>query len=572
MDNALDIEYILKAVRRRIWYFIVPFIVIGIVAVSVAVFLPPIYNSSGTILIEAQGIPADFVRSTVTSYIDQRLQTISQIVQSRTNLAKLLQEFNLYQDERDTKTVEELVQQMRENIITNSIEGIDPETGKETLTVAFVVGFQGENPRQVRDVANRLVSMYLEENLRTRTEQAETTYKFLEDRLVLLEKEIQTTEAKLAAFKESHLHTLPELMQLNLTNLERTRDAIDAKQEYLKSLINRQVVLEEQLGLTDPGVIDGSSTEKEIDNLRNQYVALKASLSENHPDVIRLRNQLQSMGAMVDSEGVISAKSEELTAKREELAQAEASYSEKHPDVVRLRKEVAKLEASIADLSEIKELGIPTEEKKPSNPAYLQLIMQINTNQGDIEKEKLALKDLEKKYEMFQQRLEATPRVEQEYLALQRNYNQAQSKYRETLAKLQAASEGVELEEENIAEKMTLIDPPQIPLSPNKPNRKLIALAGMVLAMLAGLGCGIAAEFLDQRVHSAKEVPQLANSPLLAVIPAIKTREDARRKRLRMALIIGLVLGGVIGGLAAAHFLVMPLEDLFSFVIDRFTM
>lgn len=571
MDNAaLDMNYILSAIRRRIWYFLIPTVLISVAALAVAVYLPPVYRSEGTILIEAQGIPQDFVRTTVNSYIDQRLQTISQIVQSRSNLVSLLNQFNLYAKDREDDTTAELVDRMRENIFTETIAGVDPDTGKETVTVAYTVGFQGENPRQVREVANRLISLYLEENMKTRTEQAETTYKFLEERLAELEAEIKNTEAKLAEFKEEHLHTLPELMELNLNNLERTRDNIAARQELIKSLINRQVVLEEQLGVIEPN-FSNTSTQTEVESLRNQYVALKATLSPNHPDVIRLKSQLESLGAVVDSEGALEEKNDELIIKRQQLATAESKYADKHPDVVRLRKEVAELEKSIDELGELQTIGVPGKDAKPTNPAYLDLSMQIRANKGDIEKEKLALDKLEEKYQEIEARVEATPRVEQQYLSLQRNYRQAQAKYSETLAKLQAANEGVELEEENIAEKMTLIDPPQTPEKPHKPNRMLIVLAGVILALMSGVGCGVLAEFLDQSVHSTKDVSQLAQAPMLAVIPRIRSREDRRKARMRTILLTSLAVGGLLALLAAVHFFMVPLDILVDYIINRFS-
>ena len=108
-----DIRDYLIAIRKRKTAIISIFSAILFLTVLIAFLLPSIYKSSSTILIEQQEIPPELVMSTVTSYAAERIQTIQARVMTRTNLLKIIDKFNLYVDERELETTEEIVQRMR---------------------------------------------------------------------------------------------------------------------------------------------------------------------------------------------------------------------------------------------------------------------------------------------------------------------------------------------------------------------------------------------------------------------------------------------------------------------------
>src|SRR5690606_18713760 len=143
--------------------------------------LPAIYKSRGIILIEKQDIPEDLVRSLVTSYADQRIQVISQRVLTTANLVEIIEKFGLYAEERAKDPIEAIVQQMREDITVEPISAdVVYDRGRAAkATIAVEIAFDSKDPATARRVANDLVSLFLNENLKQRTEAAEETLNFL---------------------------------------------------------------------------------------------------------------------------------------------------------------------------------------------------------------------------------------------------------------------------------------------------------------------------------------------------------------------------------------------------------
>ncbi|MBU0482803.1 MAG: chain-length determining protein, partial [Proteobacteria bacterium] len=169
-------------VKRRKWSFILPATIVFVAAAVVALALPSVYKSTSTILIEEQDIPAEFVMTSVTSYAEQRLQSIHQRIVSYTKLLEMINRFNLYPDLKERWTTEEIVEKMREDIILEPIstDVVDRRTGRPSVaTIAFTLSYEGKSPQVVQRVANTLASLFLEENLQVREKQATETSEFL---------------------------------------------------------------------------------------------------------------------------------------------------------------------------------------------------------------------------------------------------------------------------------------------------------------------------------------------------------------------------------------------------------
>src|SRR3989344_8737633 len=204
-EQTKDLRDFIDAFRRRRGLVFIIFTVIFSISVLAALLWPPTYRSAATILIEEQGIPSELVRSTITTYAWQRIQTISQRVMSRTNLLEIVDKYKLYQGKRAFETNEEIVERMRNDIKLDpvSAEVVDPRTGRPTsATIAFTLSFDCERPDVMQRVANELTTLYLNENIKSRTEKVTETYDFLTDEANKLSQQIAELEAQQAAFKE----------------------------------------------------------------------------------------------------------------------------------------------------------------------------------------------------------------------------------------------------------------------------------------------------------------------------------------------------------------------------------
>jgi uncharacterized protein involved in exopolysaccharide biosynthesis len=265
----------------------------------------------------------------------------------------------------------------------------------------------------------------------------------------------------------------------------------------------------------------------------------------------------------------VKDKYRELEEKRTQLTLLGQKYSDKHPDVIRLRKDVDGLEQAVKVASAQQKVMKHDLDEKPDNPAYVNLSTQIASTEMEISNQKKVLAEFRRKYDEYQKRIEQSPKVEQEYKELQRDYVNTQLKYQETTARLQTAKEAKKLEDKQMAEKLTLVDPPALPEKPYKPNRLVILLLGLVLSLGLGAGYGTLAENLDSSVRSVTDLAKLANSPVLAAIPDIVTVADRHHAaRMRLFSAFGAMLTVTVA-LLSVHVFFRPLDVIWVQVVRK---
>ena len=187
----------------------------------------------------------------ITSFADQRLQTINQRIMSTTNLIEVMNRFHLYQELKDRQTTDEIIEKMRKKDIkfaTISADVIDPRSGRPAqATIAFSVSYEGKSPEMVQQVAAELASLYLQENLKTRERQSSETYKFMEDEMKDVQGKAAALDAKIAEYKQKHITSLPELAQLNQQAVDQVDRDLDRMQDQMRTLRERESYLEQQL-------------------------------------------------------------------------------------------------------------------------------------------------------------------------------------------------------------------------------------------------------------------------------------------------------------------------------------
>jgi protein tyrosine kinase modulator len=575
MESEKDLRYYWRALLVRKQYFIWPALAIMVIAVLIALLLPSVYESKSAILIEEQQIPPEFVRSTVTGYADQRIQSLNQQILSRTKLLEIIRQFGLYADLRNRYTQEEIVDNMRDDINVDliSAEVADQKRkrsgrpgSQEGVTIAFTIAYRGKNPDTVQKVAGTLASLYLQENLKIREQQAKTTTKFLETELKEIQAQLASIGGKITDFKAKHEGILPELQQFNLSQSERLEKEIDQLKVQIQATEDRKIYLEGQLATVKPDTpIISSTGERVLDpnsrlhQLEVVLADLQSKFSSNHPDVIKVKREMAELQKLTGVRGGSpSLKRQKLTKLQAELAEKQGRYSDQHPEVIKLKKEIAELEK----LPDSRQPAKPVDQ--PENPAYVNLLTNIQSAANDIQALKRQKADLADKLKMYRQRLEDAPKVEQEYLALTRDYQNAHTKHQEIMNKIMEARIAEGMEESQKAEKFTIIDPASYPEKPVAPKRGLIALAGLILGLGAGLGMVALAENLDHTVKSTDELAWLTGQPVLGRIALIVTPEDIARKKQRKHLIWSLMGLSLFAGIVIFHFFVMDLWILYA--------
>lgn len=570
-EQSKSLQDYLVGIRLRRSQMVVIFTVMAVLGVLIALLWPPTYRSTATILIEEQQIPSELVQSTVTSYAAQRIQTISQRVMTRENMMGIINKFGLYSESRERETTEETLDRMRDDIELEMISAdvVDPRTGRPTTaTIAFSLAFNGQHPEQVQRVANELTTLYLQENIKTRASKAQETLAFLTDEANRLNKTIAELEQKMADFKAKNSESLPELQTLLRQQIERVEREISDTTTQIRALEERRFYLEGQLGPLDPYGDDvAMSPSARLKALRIEYAAAASRYSADHPDVLRMKREIENLERET---GQVSSKDtlrEQLAAVDVQLAAARDKYSEEHPDVVRLLREKASLETALSKAPAATSRG----QRNPDNPAYVTLQAQLHAALNDIRSLQERRTQLEKKIESYEARLTAMPLVEGEYRNLTRDLENANEKYKEIKYKQMQAQVAQQLESESKGERFSLIDPPALPEEPIKPNRPAIIFLSFVLALAGSLGYALLADNMDSTIRGSRGVLATLNMAPLSVIPylATDTEQSKQRGRKRVVFISVVTVVGLIALLI--HLFIQPLDVLWFRALRRFS-
>ncbi len=560
MEKQKDLKYYFNLFKNKKWFIIIPALLISFFGFIVAFMLPSVYESSSTILIEEQQIPPDFVRTTVTGFAEQRIQSITQQILSRTRLWETIKQFDLYKDLLNKYTQEEIIEKMRSNISLQTISADMTDKGKkgrgqEGMTIAFTISFRGDNPGKVQKVAGHLASLYLEQNLKDRQEKAETTTKFLEAELQGLDERIKAIGDQIARFKQAHEGTLPELKSHNLAQAERLENEIKQLELQIRAAQDRKAYLEGQLATINPDlpVVGQEATMDPKARLYMLRVALSSLLSRvsaDHPDVKKIKREIAELEKVVSAQGgQASVRRQKLTQLRAELA-SKGNLSTDHPEIKRLQKEIARLEAE----RDAPAPAMPPQVPDPNNPAYIGLKSQIQSIDNEIALRLRQQEEMRQKLRMYRQRLEDTPKIESEYAALLRDYQNAQSKHMEVMNKLLTSRIAEGMEEHQKAEKFTLIDPASFPEKPVSPNRLLIVAAGLLLGLASGVGLVLLTDHLDHTIKDADELGWLTDLPVLGSISLMQSPVAAQQMKKRRRFIAVLTCGSIVVILVLVHF------------------
>ncbi|MCS6317309.1 MAG: lipopolysaccharide biosynthesis protein [Nitrospira sp.] len=546
-------------------------------SLAAAVLWPPTFKSTATILIEEQEVPAELVHSTITSYADQRIEMIKQQVMSRSSLWKVVEQYNLYPDMRRDNPTEEVVKRFIKDIEVEVISAdvIDKRTQHATkATIAFTVSYNSGSPDTAQRVANELTSLFLGENLKSRERQAQETTTFLKQEAEGLAAHIEEVEAKLAKFKQRASGALPELMPLNLQMMNQAdRELMDLDQQ-IRSLEERKSYLDGELATIKPNTPILSVTGERIldsverlSGLRAEYAGASANLSPDHPDVIKMKQEISALEKETGANPETQEIAKQLIDARARQATLADRLGKDHPDVLQATRTIGALER---ELSRIGTTPGNNPMQRPENPAYINIQAQLNSVNSSLEALKTSRTTIKRRLQDYAKRIERTPELEPDYLVLARDRDTSAQKYQDIRSRLLEAKVSEGLEVQRKGERFSLIDPPGMPESPEKPNRKAIVLLGFILALAGGAGSAAVAEHLDRSIRTPEQVVRLTQAFPLAVIPYMPNREDLARALKRRRMIRTASLGALVLLLLVSHLFWTPLDVLWYATLKRF--
>lgn len=492
-SDGIDIRRYLKIVRRRHIQFLVPLFLGWLLVWGSSWVLPVRYKSTTLILVEQPSMPKNYVEPNVSDDLQTRLQSITQQILSRTRLLLIIDKSHLYEQSRHQLTPDEKVEKMRKDI---DIVLVHDAHGDQIT--AFKINYSARDPRVAQQVAGELTNLFINENLKVRQQQSEDTTRFIGSQLESARAILAEQEAKVREFKGQHEGELPSQEASNLQILSGLQSQLQNEQDSLNTAKQQKIYLQ---------------------TLIDQYGTFHATrsadgISTNEPPI-----------------------DQELDKLRAKLADLSSRYTDHYPEVESLKDEIAKLEKRRDEARANGQLNGGTfghDAGDSSTPP--QLKSQLQANQAEIVNREKAIEELKGKVNGYQDRLNTAPVREQQLADLTRGYDQSKANFDQLLKKQNDSEMATSMEHMQQGERFSVLDPPDLPLKPDFPNRLKFCGFGLAFGLALGLALVGASEFLDDRLHNEKEIKNLLPMGILSEIPEVLTPTDEQENKKRIVL------------------------------------
>lgn len=511
--------------RRRRWYILLPVFVLWAIAWTGSWLIPSVYQSDALILVEQQKVPEQYVVPNVTVNLQDRLQSMTQQILSRTRLQSTINRFHLYESPNRLaiSQSEDAVERMRKDITIELVEA----PGHPGQLTSFKIRYSAGTPELAQKVNSELTSLFIDENLKSQQQLSESTTAFLQTQLADARLKLEEQEAKVRAFKANHFGNLPSQVETNvqilsglqaqLQNTQRALDGANQQKLYLESLQKEYQTVQESLGNGNSAGSSPNSLTKDLADLRRQLREAQLRYTEDHPDVVKLKDKVSKM--------------ERLKGEIDSQAPAE------------------KTAKGAGDIDPAAALEV----QRGSTSSMMQLQSQLKANRLEIQNYQQREKKIEADISMYQGRLNLTPGTEQELADISRGYEESKSNYNSLLQKQNQSQLATSLEQRQQGQQFRILDPPSLPARPSAPNHLVISLAGLFAGLAIAAGLTAFLEMTNVRVRQEKDLEEIIPVKVLVGIPHLDSPgEDLARVRYRRlefgaALTIGILI--VVGNL-----------------------
>jgi len=480
IHRELTFEDYVAILRRRRWLLIIPAILGAAAGYLVSLVLPSRYTSHTMVLVEQPAVPDSYVKPVVSEDLNQRLASMQEQILSRTRLQDIVERFGLQGKDANRAQMEEQVERLRKSI---TVTPLNPMAGTRSLELpGFYVDVTMGEARLAQQICTVITSMFMEQNLHLRQQQAEDTTRFLAKQLDGAKAKLDDQDAKLAAFQSRYMGELPEDEKANLTlltgmnpQLEAATQALHQAQQdktFAESLLSQQLAA----GKSSKEGQDPQTLEQHLKDLQNQLHSLEGHYTEDHPDVVKLNNDIaQVQKKLADAAKQVHAQPNEQ--------QVRVAVNES-PEIQQLRARLHQID--------------------------------LTASQKAQEQEKL-----QRQIRILQSRIQSSPIVQQEFKALTRDYQTALNFYNELLKKRNESEMATELERHKQGEQFRVFDPPSLPERPSFPNRRFFGLGGLGAGLALGLGVVQLTEWRDKSIRIKRDVEIYLGVPTLALLPLI---------------------------------------------------
>jgi uncharacterized protein involved in exopolysaccharide biosynthesis len=584
-EQETSLSDYLSILGRRKKAFLLTLGAITALAIGIAASLPPVYRSSATILIKQQAVANELLNTAVEEDPGERLEILIRGVMTKPNLLRIVEKYNLFSDYRDDVSEGAILRKVQKGI---GVKMLNPELAgaknraSRSIGTAFEVSFEYEhNPDVAQQVTNELTRLFLEKNTEGRKKHSAKTVAFLISEAKKIEKKLGKISSEFTVFKKKNSRLLPQQMEFLTSERERTdRELLTVIQE-IRSIRASNIQLRGQLAGTkayiyeDRTEIRNTSGEKvlsatgRLQTLQQKYHSLVAKYSEAHPSVRKVKKEIESLGGNVQAASASPLVTDNLEIAEVELAEARQKYSGGHPSIRQLEAKVARLRKEAVASGSIASNSREFNTLKRINPAFSSLKAGVSSGEAELQSLYDRRDSLQAKLDDFAKRMEGAPGIEQEYNGYSRRYEAALKQYRDLTDKLSKAQRKEAFENDEQGDQFALLEPPEMPMGPVKPNRPAIVMLGALLGLGVAFGLAMLLESLDNSITGRRALVAITGMQPIGTIPIILSKTEAesiqKQKMTQLLLYLG-GLGGLLALIAWVHFSYMPLNEVWALI------
>lgn len=517
----MDFRFYLSLFLRRLPWFLLLLAIGSGVGLTLARVLPPAYVASAKLVVESEQIPSDLAPSTVRTLPQVELQIIQQRILARDTLIDMANRLQIYAIRPAYRplTPDEIVADMRERIVFAIAGGASANSRTGPTPTLVTVSFQAPTPALAASVANEVVTLILKENVEMRTAVARQTLDFFDQEVARLDKALAEKGAQILAFKEANKDALPD-------SLEFRRSQQAAAQERLLQLERDRTALQDR---------------------RDRLVRLYAETGT------------------VDAAGAgrqLTPEQQQLKTLQDTLAAQLVVLSPENPKIKMMQGQIAALEKVVAAQT----AGGATDSAGRALSAYEVQLADIDGQIAFLDAQR---EQISEELKRLQATIEATPANAIALDTLQRDYDNIQSQYNTAVANKARAQTGDTIEAMSKGQRISVIEQAVAPREPEKPNRLVIASAGVGGGFALGFALVVLLELMNRAIRRPAELTAKLGITPFATLPYIVTRHEQRRQRLMMVVGFVTVLAVVSAGLWAVNTFYMPLDLLLDNLLDK---
>jgi succinoglycan biosynthesis transport protein ExoP len=472
-----------RMLLRRKWVIILVTLGVAALTATIMQFVPNSYRATTVILVDPRKVPDNYVTATTTTTVVDRMATLREQILSATRLGAVVDELDLYRDLKQKSSHDEIIERMRKDIEISVVSG----TNSSRDLAAFSVSYSSADAAQAARVTNRLASLFIEENIKSREQQVMGTADFIDKELDDSRKDLVSKEKAIAQLKTTYSSELPESQTV-----------------HVQALTSLQLELRGQMD--------------ELNRAQQQKIYLQSMVSQGAPVVDLDRSAPPDLVALQS----------QLSDAQIELDDLRKQYGPEYPDVVKKNHDVQELERKVKEARDnAPSTGRRGAPQKVQNPV---VESQISALDQQIQKNLERQAEIKKEIGFRQAKLANIPVVEQQMSSVTRDFEVARDHYRMLLEKKFGADMASDLESRQKGERFVILDPAQVPAKPDRPNRVLIDVLASLVGLALGLAVGFVMEIIDPSVKTEREITELLTSPILAQVPWLQTIAIKRRE------------------------------------------